>query len=180
MLKQQMESPSDEFVKYFFKELCPENKFVGRLKEDFSGYTIRAIKEFIREEIENLLDEAVKREPKPDQEPIGTSEPKSKKQTEFTEDEREGYHILKSVLRLEVDPSRITYKDTVGYCNIILDNNIRKPIVRLHFNNPEKKKLEIFSINDEGKKVSDKVSINHLNEIYQYADQFKAIVAAYE
>jgi hypothetical protein len=61
LLKTQVEASSDEFVKYFFKELCPGNNFVGQLKNEFTGYTQRAIKEFIREEIETLLDEAAGR-----------------------------------------------------------------------------------------------------------------------
>jgi len=184
LLKQQMESPNDEFVKYFFKELCPENQFRGRLKEDFMGYMTRAIEEFIREEIETLLDEAVrpKTKPEPDTETDSDSnlEPDIKSRTEFTEDERQGYYVLQAILSAVVKPSRVTYKDTVEYCNILLDNNVRRQIVRFHFNNPEKKKLEIYSISDDGKKVSDKYSIDDLKEIYQYGDKFKAIVAAYE
>jgi predicted type IV restriction endonuclease len=50
----------------------------------------------------------------------------------------------------------------------------------LQNNDQNCKKLEIFSKDANGNRVSDKVSINNLNEIYQYADKFKAIVAAYE
>lgn len=185
LLKKQVEAPSDEFVKYFFKDLCPGNNFVGQLKEEFIGYTRRAIKEFIREEIENLLDEAAGRS-KPKQETI-KAEPEAEiereitnKQPEFTDDEREAYHILKSIIRQVIEPTRITYKDTINYCNILLDGNSLRPIARLYFNNPKSKKLEIFSMDANGTKITDKVSIDNLNEIYQYADKFKAIVAAYE
>jgi hypothetical protein len=50
----------------------------------------------------------------------------------------------------------------------------------LYFNESKSKKLEIFSKEVNGNRVSDRVSIDNLNEIYQYADKFKAIVAAYE
>ena len=153
------------------------------MKDEFIGYTQRAIKEFIREEIENLLDEAAERS-KTKQETITAEieiEPEpTDKQPEFTDEEREAYYILKSILRQVVDPVRITYKDTASYCNILLDGNTWRPIVRLYFNKSNDKKLEIFSKDVNGKKVPDKVSINNLNEIYQYGDKFKAIVAAYE
>jgi hypothetical protein len=181
LLKKQVESPDDEFVKYFFKELCPDNKFVGQFKEDFIGYTRRAIEEFIREEIENLLDEAVRPKPKPEPENLESIEPElTSNQLEFTEDEREGYYILRAILSAVVEPSRITYKDTASYCNILLDNNSWRQIVRLHFNKTNHKKLEIFSIDNNGKKVSEMFSLNNLNEIYQYSDKFKAIVMYYE
>ena len=180
LLKQQLEFPSDDFVRYFFKELCPENKFIGQLKEDFLGYTLRAIEEFIREEIENLLDEAVRPKSKPEPEIEITESEEISDNLEFTEDEREGYYILRAILSSIVSPSRITHRDTASYCNILLDDNGRKQIVRLHFNNPNNKRLEIYSMDNNGNKVSEKTSIDDLNEIYQYADQFKAIVSAYE
>lgn len=177
LLREQLKSPDDEFAKYFFKELCPENIYTGRLKNDFLGYTLRGIKEFITEEMKNLLDGAVnppKLELETEPEIIET------KELEFTEDEREGYYIIRAILSSVVSPSRITYRDTVGYCNILLDDNGRRQIVRLHFNNPENKKLEIFSIDADGNKRSDKFPINDLNEIYEYSDKLKLITTAYE
>ncbi len=47
-------------------------------------------------------------------------------------------------------------------------------------NKINRKKLEIFAIDDNGKKVSEMFSISNLNEIYQYSDKFKAIVMYYE
>lgn len=176
LLKKQMQSPDDDFVKYFFKELCPDNKFIGQLKEDFFNYTLRGIKEFITEEMKHLLDDAVN---PPDPEPISLDSDPEITNTESTEDEREGYYILRAILSSIVDPSKITYKDTATYCNILLDNNSWKPIVRLHFNNSERKKIEIFSIGNDGNRISEKCSIDNLTEIYQYADKFKAIVTTY-
>lgn len=173
LLREQLKTPDDEFAKYFFKELCPENIYTGGLKRDFLGYTLRGIKEFITEEMKNLLDGAVN---PPEPEPKVTEE----KELEFTEDEREGYYILRAILSSIVDPSKITYRDTATYCNILFDNNSWKPIVRLYFNNLDRKKLEIFSIDNEGNRISERVSINNLNEIYQYADKFKTIVTSYQ
>ncbi|ELS02056.1 hypothetical protein Xen7305DRAFT_00017670 [Xenococcus sp. PCC 7305] len=178
LLRQQLKAPNDEFTKYFFRELCPENAYTGRLKQDFLGYTLRGIKEFITEEMKNLLDDAVnppKVDPKDDLEDLHTGE-----KTEFTEDERDGFYILRGILSSVVKPSRITYRDTQNYCNILLDNNGSRQIVRLHFNNPKNRKLEIYSIDINGDKSSEKVSIVELDEIYKHADQFKAIVDAYE
>ena len=179
LLKKQLQSPDDEFAKYFFKELCPENIYTGGLKKDFLGYTLRGIKEFITEEMKNLLDGAVNPpESKIELEP--ELEVNEDKGHEFTEDEREGYYILRAILSSIVDPAKITYKDTATYCNILFENNSWKPIVRLYFNNPDRKKLEIFSMDNEGNRISEKVSINNLNEIYQYADKFKTIVISYQ
>ena len=179
LLKRQTQSPSEDFIRYFFKELCPGNNFAGQLKEDFFAYTRRGIKEFITEEMKHLLDDAVNQTEKNEIVIEPKIEPKTKV-SNFTEEEQEGYYILKAILTSIVDPSRITYKDTASYCNILLDNNSWKPIVRLHFNNPKHKRLEIFFMNSEGNKDSEKLSIESLKEIYQYSDRFKSIVESYD
>jgi hypothetical protein len=188
LLKQQLHEPSDDFTKFFFRELCSGSNFVGQLKEDFLGYTQRAMKEFIREEIDSLLDVATGKT-QPNSGEKGTeseenSDPSelsdNPKKTEFTEDEREGFYILKSILRQTVDPGRITYKDTQGHCNVLLDGNGWRQIVRFLFNNPKNKRLELYSMDEDGNKTTEKVQIEDLNDIYKYSDRFKSIVIAYE
>ena len=177
LLKKQMKSPDEDFLKFFFRELCPENNFTGQLKEDFFGYTLRGIKEFITEEMKHLLDDAVN---PPEPETNFTSEIEQKNNnTEFTEDEREGYYIIRAILSSVISPSRVTYRDTASYCNILLDNNVRRQIVRFYFNNPKKKKLVIFSIDDDGNKSSETFPIDRISDIHNYADRFKKIVSSY-
>ena len=178
ILREQLQSPADEFAKFFFKELCPENVYTGRLKQDFLGFTLRGIKEFITEEMKNLLDDAVK--PPKSETKIETPEVNIKeKNTEFTEDEREAYYIIKGLLSEIITPSRITYRDTESYCNILLDNNGRKKIARLYFNNPKRKKIVIFSIDTNRNENSETFPINDLNEIYNYSDKLKSIVLSH-
>jgi hypothetical protein len=130
--------------------------------------------------MKHLLDDAVN-PPEPDHKKIPDPDPETgEKNTEFTEEEREGYYIIRAILSSIVLPSRITYRDTTSYCNILLDNNGRRQIARFYFNNFEKKKLEIFSLNGDGSKGSETFPINNINEIHKYADHFKKIVMFYE
>ena len=55
-----------------------------------------------------------------------------------TMEEVEGYHIVKSVVRTVVSPDRVAMRDTQSYCGILLDDNNRKPICRLFFNQSQK------------------------------------------
>jgi hypothetical protein len=68
-----------------------------------------------------------------------------------TEEELEGFFIVKSILREVVDSNRIAHRDTLNYFGILLDDNRRKPIRRLHFNRPEKY-VSIFGENKKEKK----------------------------
>jgi hypothetical protein len=58
---------------------------------------------------------------------------------------------------------------------ILLDDNNRKPLVRLHFNRTQKY-LGIF---DE-KRNEERVPINNLNDIYRHAEKLRRVFAFYE
>lgn len=70
-----------------------------------------------------------------------------------------------------VTPERITYKDTLSYFAILLDNNVRKTICRLYFNNPDKKQIMVYEYG-----VEKKYDISVLTDIYRYAEPITAMV----
>ena len=78
-----------------------------------------------------------------------------------TEEEMEGYFIVKSIIRPVVESSRIGHRDTQSYFGILLDNNNRKPVCRLHFNREQK----YLGILDQDKKET-RHPIANLDEIY--------------
>ncbi len=49
-------------------------------------------------------------------------------------EELEGYQIVKAIACGETKPHRITHRDAKSYFAVLLDDNNRKPIARLHFN----------------------------------------------
>jgi hypothetical protein len=91
------------------------------------------------------------------------------------EEEWQGYYIVKSILRENLDIKRIFVRDKKNYCGILLDDNNRKPICRLYFNS-KKKYLGLFSDN----KDEEKVAIEDFNEIYNYAEKLKSTISNYE
>lgn len=94
---------------------------------------------------------------------------------EFTDLEREGFFIVKSILRTKIDGNRIYYRDTQRYLNILLDDNIRKTVCRLHLNASKK---YLTWTDDLGKEA--KVEINSLDNIYDYTEQLISSVLRYE
>lgn len=85
-----------------------------------------------------------------------------------------GYYIVKAILGETVDVKRIVMRDVQSYCGILLDDNNRKPICRLHFNTNQK----YVSFFDDQKEA--RVSIGGLDDLYKYADRLKATVTRYE
>ena len=59
-------------------------------------------------------------------------------QIQTTLEELEGFHIVKAIVRAVVDAKRIVHRDTKSYFGVLLDDNNRKPICRLHFNRSQK------------------------------------------
>ena len=68
-----------------------------------------------------------------------------------TEDEIEGYFIVKSILGENIALSRIVGRDTKSYFGILLDDNNRKWICRLRFNTSQKY-ISIHEIDKEDTK----------------------------
>jgi DNA-directed RNA polymerase omega subunit len=90
-----------------------------------------------------------------------------------TEDETEGYNIVKAIVREVVDVKRVYMRDTKSYCGILFDDNNRKPICRLHFNTPQKS-ISLFTQKEE-----ERVSIDSVDDIFKYSERLKEKVKEY-
>ena len=109
-------------------------------------------------------------------EPTGDGNEVPKKDLVVTTDEEmQGFYIVKAILRQHVDPRRIVSRDTQSYFGILLDDNNRKPLARLHFNRGQKY-LGLF--NEE--RQEERVPITDLNEIYARADDLTRVLAFYQ
>lgn len=91
-----------------------------------------------------------------------------------TDEELEGYYIVKAIVRTVLDVSRITYRDTKSYFGILADDNNRRPICRLHFNRSQKY-IGIFD-ND---KAETRFPLNSIDEIYSFSDLLRATASQY-
>ena len=87
----------------------------------------------------------------------------------------EGFHTVRAILRDVVPTKRVFMRDAQSYCAILLDDNNRKPICRLRFNNTQKLRLGVFN----AQKDEEQVALESVDDIYKFADQIKATVTAY-
>lgn len=168
-------SPSEPFVRHFAKQVYSGSLWQNVL-EEFTDITRQALRQFVNDQVRNRLQSAI------DTGISDTAEIQAvveegvpERVTIFTEEEREGFHIVKAILREVVDPDRIYHRDTMSYCGILLDDNNRKTICRMHFNRSQK----YLGLLDADKN-EERVPIGTLNEIYQYADRLKAMVVIYD
>ncbi|HEY0426195.1 MAG TPA: hypothetical protein VGC76_00185, partial [Pyrinomonadaceae bacterium] len=174
LINEQIEKPSDEFVKLFASKVY-DGMLTPAKRVQFSDLTRRSFKQLINEKINDRLKAVMSGNSDLTEQEESAEKANRENLVETSSDELEGFYIVKSLLRDIVDPNRIVYRDTQSYMGILLDNNNRKPLARLHFNRTQKY-LGIF---DE-KRQEERVPINNLDEIYQHAEKMRRVFAFYE
>jgi len=177
ILDEELKNPTEEFVRFFASRIY-DGRLTQQVIEQFTGIVKEARSQFINEQINDRLKSAMSAsDSEPVSENITESDEKvetKKDGIETTQEEIDGYNIIKALLREVVDVKRVTMRDTKRYCGILLDDNNRKPICRLHFNY-SRKYLGIISGKNE-----ERIEIEGLDDLFQYADRIKAKIAEYE
>lgn len=173
---QQFKEPDPEFVRLFAAKVY-EKALTQKMREFFKGVTEKALKQYINDRVNDRLKSALG-----DQGPvipaapsIDTTAPEQGTVPVTTEEEHEAYLIVRAILASEVPLARVTARDTKSYFGVLLDDNNRKPICRLHFNSQSAKYLGLFDAN----KDQVRVKMEGPEDIYQYAEQLRATLRGY-
>lgn len=174
-IKAELADPSDWLVREMARRVHTAERVSGQLVEKFKPVVIDAIKAVINERITDRLSSAMEaeKESTAEVEPANSEvQVKSGESTEFTEEEREGLYVVRAICASEIDPGRLSEKDTKTYCNILLDGNSWKSILRMHFNGATKR-LEIF---DEAEPRF--VQLETVSDIYKHSERIKIALKA--
>ncbi|MED3843298.1 type I restriction endonuclease [Geobacillus stearothermophilus] len=172
-LNNQWENPSDEFVAFIISDIYPGKK-TKNVIEKFQGLVKKALKQFLNDQVNDKLkaalansDEEETAQAKEEKAPDVPEDPKEEHnapQIVTTEEELEGYVLVRLLLREILDPERIYYRDNLSYFNVLLDNNIRRWICRLGLNTSNK----YIQFNDEGRTT---VYIETVTDIEKHRDK---------
>ncbi|MFA6414091.1 MAG: type I restriction endonuclease [Syntrophales bacterium] len=177
ILVEQMHEPCDDFIRFFASKVYG-GKLTQTVREQFGQLTKQAFKQVINDQINERLksafvtDAVSASQAAPDA--LSATPPDVSSDIETTEEEREGFHIVKAILREVIPPKRIAMRDVQSYCGILLDDNNRKPLCRFHFNSVQKY-LSLFDTDKE-----EKLSIEGLDDLYKYAERLKSTVTKYD
>ena len=181
----QFRQPERDFVRFFMSKVSERRATADNLVL-FTSLTEKSLKQFLKEQVNDRLKAALG---DADAAPVPVSAPESvsadaaaqsaaevieppKSDVVTTEEELAGYQIVKAIACSEVKPQRIVHRDGKSYFAILLDDNNRKPIARLHFNAKSKKFLGVF----DAEKNETKHLIDGLEDIYGHADEIRSIV----
>lgn len=175
----QFTQPDDDFVRFFASRIY-EGVITQKVREQFALLTKKAASQFLNDQINDRLKSAISGVPLPTpaERVVSESQPDTNDTPEdrvlTTMEELEGFHIIKAIVRTVIDSKRIAHRDTQSYFGILLDDNNRKPIARLHFNRTQKY-LGVF---DKDKNET-RHPINSLDEIYEFSDSLKETITFY-
>ncbi len=177
LLHKELNNPSIEFVKFFAKQIHS-----GVLTQKMVDLFVILMKKSSQQYISNLMTDrfktAIKKETEqviPD--PIPT-EIENKIFT--TDEEKESYFIVKTILRKHIPGNRIAPRDAQSYFSILLDDNNRQPICRLYLNS-NKKYIGLFDKEKtEAEKKETKMEIYELDDIFNYEKNLLSIVKIYD
>ena len=180
----QFQSPEDDWVKFLTAKVY-EGPFTQRVREQFTGLVAKATRQFLSDQVNDRLKAALGESSIPavtDAELAATVTSEKPVEDDLIQDgvettieELEGFQIVRAIVCADVKPNRVVHRDAKSYFAILLDDNNRKPVARLHFNRSQKY-LGLF----DAEKAETKHPIGSLDEIYEFADQLRETVRHYE
>ena len=188
-LQRQYEAPDREFVDFLARNVY-EGRLTPAKRSELTPIVRDALHGFVRQRINDVIQRGFQRseepagattagvDPDPAEEAVEVAEVEAKAESEIvtSTQELEGYFAVKALLRDVVDLDRVSMRDTRSYCGVLLDNNNRKPLCRLRFNNSRRKYIGTFDAN----KVETRHAIEKIDDIFGHADEIRAAVAFYD
>lgn len=172
IVSSEMSNPSIDLIRHYAAQV-----YTGRLTEkvfeQFREFVTKALSQYLNEKINDRLTSALHKENEQQLESeVKDVIPESKVET--TEEELEAFRIVVAILRRIVSKDRVTHRDTQSYFGVLLDDNNRKPICRLHLNG-NKKYISLFDSNRKDVKEE----INSIDDIYKFDNQLLETVSHY-
>lgn len=146
-VEKEFAEPSDEFVRMMAARVQPGSRMTSSIKEQFAPILAASIANLIRDRVNDRLTSALNvANPSSAGPPVEGSDDMSVMEEGIitTEDEIAGFRIVQAIAARHVDPKRVVIRDSKSYCAILLDDNNRKTLARLHFNSPTTRHVGTF------------------------------------
>lgn len=182
VISRDFQSPSSEFVRYFIRE-TNDGRSSAKQVEQYMPLVKKAISNYVNDEISERLNIAMKKEEQKEAEeqqqksselPQGVVYKNEETGIVTTQLEIDGYNIVRSILRKDVNASRLFYTDYKSYFVVWVD----KPylwICRFFFS--QRMTMMSFPLIEQGK-GEEKIEIKSVDEIFNYSDKLINILKA--
>jgi hypothetical protein len=167
-LAKEFSEPSEEFVGMMARRVH-EGRLTPAIKDHFARLLANSIATFIRDLVTERLSSALNASAPREAEIEEETASQNGSEIVTTPEEISGFHIVQAIASKWVHPKRIVLRDAKSYAAILLDDNNRKSIARMHFNGIATKYFGTFSGKEEQRHT-----IADLTEIYRFGAQIEA------
>ena len=176
ILISEISNPSEDFVRLIFKQMDTGKLFNTTQKEKLTPLVKAALESIIAEKVKANLDAALKTTEEAAAAAEAVSEPVFGADTGVvtTQSELDAFNIIRGIAAEIISPERVCIRDAKSYCAILFDDNNRRPICRLFFNNEENKSIVLFDGPQE-----EKVVIHSVQEIFTMKERIVATIRKY-
>jgi predicted type IV restriction endonuclease len=186
ILANEFREPSDDWIRYFVSRAY-DGKATQKVIDQFRGLVVKAAAQYIGDQVNDRLKNALggdasvipsqdipAKEASPLTEPVPVDVPDTDIVT--TDEELEGFNIVRAIAVSEVSPERVVHRDAKSYFAVLLDDNNRKPIIRLHLNGKSVKYVTTF---EDSARAGVRHDIASVVDIYQVADHIRSTIREY-
>jgi len=174
IFKKEAAAPSDEMARFFGSQLT-DKAMRQNIIDEFKIYTKQAFSEIVNDLVNDRIN-SIKTKLAEENNSIDSEKTTETDENDngiiTTQEELEGFFIVKSILAEVLPLERVTARDTKSYFGVLLDNNNRKWICRLHFNSKANKYIGIH-IED---KKEDKILLENIEDIYKHKDKLRKVI----
>lgn len=159
-----LNEPDEDFIKLLTRKVY-DGRLTAAMAEKFKAVTKKALSQFISERVSDRLRSALQEEKASLPVEIELIEQIEDKII-TTQEEIDGFNIVRAILCKILPVERITLRDTQSYCSVLFDDNNRMPLCRFYFG----KTMSSIGLFDANKKET-KQPIASQGDIYLYSDQ---------
>lgn len=185
VLANEVREPTDDWIRYFVSRVY-DGKATQKVVDQFRGLVTKATSQYVSDQVNDRLKNALGGEtpavpipePTPSEVPIAAVESLPIPDTDIvtTDEELEGFNIVRAIAVSEVTPERVVHRDAKTYFAVLLDDNNRKPIIRLHLNGKSVKFVTTF---EDSARSGVRHDIASVVDIYQVADHIRTTIREY-
>ncbi|BBX66943.1 type I restriction endonuclease [Mycolicibacterium psychrotolerans] len=196
----EVKDPSEEWVRFFVNRIY-EGRTTQRIIDQFRPLVAKALNQYVGDQVNSRLKTALGDDaPDPNRSTeippsATTAQPAAVERAVIadaaveadgvtdpgvvtTDEEIEGFNIVRAIAVSEVAPERIHYRDSKSYFAVLLDDNNRKPIIRLNLNGKSVKFVTTF---EQGKDAGVRRDITSVVDIYKVAsEEIRQTIRRYE
>lgn len=171
------ENPTEDFI-YLILNNIYTGKKTRQVIEKFQGLIKTSMKQFLNDQVNDKLKAALAntnedmKKPELAMNEVAVTMEDTGQQIVTTQEELEGYVLIRMLLKDVIPAERVFYRDNLSYFNILIDDSIRKWVCRLGLNANNK----YIQFNDEAKTTFALTTTfeieNHKDKLLEVAKKF--------